>query len=263
MVRETFDDYNISDQNLIFNEEEAISEVETGTVFEKTLETSLSSLSLKDIMLEVLSNQTIIKDRVEDILNSQFSSGDKEDINKLIDSILISQNEQITDLGNKLSQLLSSNLKTQQNFAKLLRLQEINSNLHDELSLYKSGLFEEIKLPIFRSIWKVRKNLVDELTSYKKKKGIENEDFVAILESAIEDIDELLESNQLHIFTGEVGDVFNTISDKKYNDVYTSQKELHLTVAMVRNSGLEKGSIVIEKQVVDVYKYAETATEEK
>ncbi|NQK67324.1 hypothetical protein HO483_03505 [Streptococcus suis] len=263
MVRETFDDYNISDQNLIFNEEEAISEVETGTVFEKTLETSLSSLSLKDIMLEVLSNQTIIKDRVEDILNSQFSSGDKEDINKLIDSILISQNEQITDLGNKLSQLLSSNLKTQQNFAKLLRLQEINSNLHDELSLYKSGLFEEIKLPIFRSIWKVRKNLVDELTSYKKKKGIENEDFVAILESAIEDIDELLESNQLHIFTSEVGDVFNTISDKKYNDVYTSQKELHLTVAMVRNSGLEKGSIVIEKQVVDVYKYAETATEEK
>ncbi|MGV3145771.1 hypothetical protein [Streptococcus parasuis] len=263
MVRETFDDYNISDQNLIFNEEEAISEVETGTVFEKTLETSLSSLSLKDIMLEVLSNQTIIKDRVEDILNSQFSSGDKEDINKLIDSILISQNEQITDLGNKLSQLLSSNLKTQQNFAKLLRLQEINSNLHDELSLYKSGLFEEIKLPIFRSIWKVRKNLVDELTSYKKKKGIENEDFVAILESAIEDIDELLESNQLHIFTGEVGDVFNTISDKKYNDIYTSQKELHLTVAMVRNSGLEKGTIVIEKQVVDVYKYAETATEEK
>ncbi|HFI0446432.1 TPA: hypothetical protein ACGOW0_000824 [Streptococcus suis] len=263
MVRETFDDYNISDQNLIFNEEEAISEVETGTVFEKTLETSLSSLSLKDIMLEVLSNQTIIKNRVEDIINSQFSSGDKEDINKLIDSILISQNEQITDLGNKLSQLLSSSLKTQQNFAKLLRLQEINSNLHDELSLYKSGLFEEIKLPIFRSIWKVRKNLVDELTSYKKKKGIENEDFVAILESAIEDIDELLESNQLHIFTGEVGDVFNTISDKKYNDIYTSQKELHLTVAMVRNSGLEKGTIVIEKQVVDVYKYAETATEEK
>ncbi|HFI0501468.1 TPA: hypothetical protein ACGO0M_002058 [Streptococcus suis] len=263
MVRETFDDYNISDQNLIFNEEEAISEVETGTVFEKTLETSLSSLSLKDIMLEVLSNQTIIKNRVEDIINSQFSSGDKEDINKLIDSILISQNEQITDLGNKLSQLLSSSLKTQQNFAKLLRLQEINSNLHDELSLYKSGLFEEIKLPIFRSIWKVRKNLVDELTSYKKKKGIENEDFVAILESAIEDIDELLESNQLHIFTGEVGDVFNTISDKKYNDIYTSQKELHLTVAMVRNSGLEKGSIVIEKQVVDVYKYAEAAAEEK
>lgn len=263
MVRETFDDYNISDQNLIFNEEEVISEVETGTVFEKTLETSLSSLSLKDIMLEVLSNQTIIKNRVEDIINSQFSSGDKEDINKLIDSILISQNEQITDLGNKLSQLLSSSLKTQQNFAKLLRLQEINSNLHDELSLYKSGLFEEIKLPIFRSIWKVRKNLVDELTSYKKKKGIENEDFVAILESAIEDIDELLESNQLHIFTGEVGDVFNTISDKKYNDIYTSQKELHLTVAMVRNSGLEKGSMVIEKQVVDVYKYAETATEEK
>lgn len=263
MVRETFDDYNISDQNLIFNEEEAISEVETGTEFEKTLETSLSSLSLKDIMLEVLSNQTIIKNRVEDILNSQFSSGDKEDINKLIDSILISLNEQITDLGNKLSQLLSSSLKTQQNFAKLLRLQEINSNLHDELSLYKSGLFEEIKLPIFRSIWKVRKNLVDELTSYKKKKGIENEDFVAILESAIEDIDELLESNQLHIFTGEVGDVFNTISDKKYNDIYTSQKELHLTVAMVRNSGLEKGTIVIEKQVVDVYKYAETATEEK
>ena len=263
MVRETFDDYNISDQNLIFNEEEEISEVETGTVFEKTLETSLSSLSLKDIMLEVLSNQTIIKNRVEDIINSQFSSGDKEDINKLIDSILISQNEQITDLGNKLSQLLSSSLKTQQNFAKLLRLQEINSNLHDELSLYKSGLFEQIKLPIFRSIWKVRKNLVDELTSYKKKKGIENEDFVAILESAIEDIDELLESNQLHIFTGEVGDVFNTISDKKYNDIYTSQKELHLTVAMVRNSGLEKGSMVIEKQVVDVYKYAETATEEK
>lgn len=263
MVRETFDDYNISDQNLIFNEEEVISEVETGTVFEKTLETSLSSLSLKDIMLEVLSNQTIIKNRVEDIINSQFSSGDKEDINKLIDSILISQNEQITDLGNKLSQLLSSSLKTQQNFAKLLRLQEINSNLHDELSLYKSGLFEQIKLPIFRSIWKVRKNLVDELTSYKKKKGIENEDFVAILESAIEDIDELLESNQLHIFTGEVGDVFNTISDKKYNDIYTSQKELHLTVAMVRNSGLEKGSMVIEKQVVDVYKYAETATEEK
>ena len=179
MVRETFDDYNISDQNLIFNEEEVISEVETGTVFEKTLETSLSSLSLKDIMLEVLSNQTIIKNRVEDIINSQFSSGDKEDINKLIDSILISQNEQITDLGNKLSQLLSSSLKTQQNFAKLLRLQEINSNLHDELSLYKSGLFEQIKLPIFRSIWKVRKNLVDELTSYKKKKGIENEDFVA------------------------------------------------------------------------------------
>ena len=214
-------------------------------------------------MLEVLSNQTIIKNRVEDIINSQFSSGDKEDINKLIDSILISQNEQITDLGNKLSQLLSSSLKTQQNFAKLLRLQEINSNLHDELSLYKSGLFEQIKLPIFRSIWKVRKNLVDELTSYKKKKGIENEDFVAILESAIEDIDELLESNQLHIFTGEVGDVFNTISDKKYNDIYTSQKELHLTVAMVRNSGLEKGSMVIEKQVVDVYKYAETATEEK
>ena len=263
MVRETIDDYNISDQNLIFNEEEVISEVETGTVFEKTLETSLSSLSLKDIMLEVLSNQTIIKNRVEDIINSQFSSGDKEDINKLIDSILISQNEQITDLGNKLSQLLSSSLKTQQNFAKLLRLQEINSNLHDELSLYKSGLFEQIKLPIFRSIWKVRKNLVDELTSYKKKKGIENEDFVAILESAIEDIDELLESNQLHIFTGEVGDVFNTISDKKYNDIYTSQKELHLTVAMVRNSGLEKGSMVIEKQVVDVYKYAETATEEK
>ena len=263
MVRETFDDYNISDQNLIFNEEEVISEVETGTVFVKTLETSLCSLSLKDIMLEVLSNQTIIKNRVEDIINSQFSSGDKEDINKLIDSILISQNEQITDLGNKLSQLLSSSLKTQQNFAKLLRLQEINSNLHDELSLYKSGLFEEIKLPIFRSIWKVRKNLVDELTSYKKKKGIENEDFVAILESAIEDIDELLESNQLHIFTGEVGDVFNTISDKKYNDIYTSQKELHLTVAMVRNSGLEKGSMVIEKQVVDVYKYAETATEEK
>ena len=263
MVRETFDDYNISDQNLIFNEEEVISEVETGTVFEKTLETSLSSLSLKDIMLEVLSNQTIIKNRVEDIINSQFSSGDKEDINKLIDSILISQNEQITDLGNKLSQLLSSSLKTQQNFAKLLRLQEINSNLHDELSLYKSGLFEQIKLPIFQSIWKVRKNLVDELTSYKKKKGIENEDFVAILESAIEDIDELLESNQLHIFTGEVGDVFNTISDKKYNDIYTSQKELHLTVAMVRNSGLEKGSMVIEKQVVDVYKYAETATEEK
>ena len=263
MVRETFDDYNISDQNLIFNEEEVISEVETGTVFEKTLETSLSSLSLKDIMLEVLSNQTIIKNRVEDIINSQFSSGDKEDINKLIDSILISQNEQITDLGNKLSQLLSSSLKTQQNFAKLLRLQEINSNLHDELSLYKSGLFEQIKLPIFRSIWKVRKNLVDELTSYKKKKGIENEDFVAILESAIEDIDELLESNQLHIFTGEVGDVINTISDKKYNDIYTSQKELHLTVAMVRNSGLEKGSMVIEKQVVDVYKYAETATEEK
>lgn len=111
MVRETFDDYNISDQNLIFNEEEVISEVETGTVFEKTLETSLSSLSLKDIMLEVLSNQTIIKNRVEDIINSQFSSGDKEDINKLIDSILISQNEQITDLGNKLSQLLSSSLK--------------------------------------------------------------------------------------------------------------------------------------------------------
>ena len=54
MVRETFDDYNISDQNLIFNEEEVISEVETGTVFEKTLETSLSSLSLKDIMLEIL-----------------------------------------------------------------------------------------------------------------------------------------------------------------------------------------------------------------
>ncbi|NQG98192.1 hypothetical protein HO675_08875 [Streptococcus suis] len=263
MKRATFDDYLTFDDDGSIREGELLSQTETNVIDENHLELKLDDLSLKKLVIEVISNQTILRNKVEDLLDLQEQNSIASNRSEPVESLKLAQNEQLSDIEQKLSQLLGSAINTQQNFAKLLRIQEINSKLHDELSMYKSGLFEEIKLPIFRSIWRVRKNIVEELNSYKQKEGDENQIFVQVLEDVVEDIDELLENNQLRIFTSAIGEVFNSVFSKKYNEVDTSHRELHLKVARVRDSGLEKDGIIIEKQVVDVYKYVETVSEVK
>ena len=256
MERELFDDLVSSNEKDFDNDGISAIEIETNSNSESQSETNLGDLSLKSLMLELISSQTILNNKIEEIIDLQSSERYKEAIANQLEHMGAQQDEQLLDLGNKMCQLISSDIKSQQYFAKLLRIQEVNSNLHNELSLYKSGLFEEIKLPIFRSIWRVRRTIVDELKFYKKNEE-ETKTFVEILEDILGEIVELLEENQLEIFTSNIGDDFNRVFDKKYNDIETNRQELNRKIAKIHNSGLKKTDFVIEKQVVDVYKFVE------
>lgn len=138
---------------------------------------------------------------------------------------------------------------------KLLRLQDINHQLHDELSHYKQGLFEEYRLPILKSLWKFRRTVETDV-----RYAIE-ETLRSTLESYLEDIDDIFTDFDLEIFSSEAGETFNPATDRQNNVVETTDELLAWQIVTNKGAGLRSGNKVIDKQIVDVYKLVQNKTE--
>lgn len=138
---------------------------------------------------------------------------------------------------------------------KLLRLQDINHQLHDELSHYKQGLFEEYRLPILKSLWKFRRTVETDA-----RYAIE-ETLRSTLESYLEDIDDIFTDFDLEIFSSEVGETFNPATDRQNNVVETTDELLAWQIVTNKGAGLRLGNKVIDKRIVDVYKLVQNKTE--
>lgn len=167
---------------------------------------------------------------------------------------LVNQADNSAAFESLLTQLSEMDTKHQQEFQRLLRIQEVNINLHKELELYKGGLFEELKLPILKELIRIKSCIQQDLSEMT-----EDDKFKQLLASYDDDLEILLEDNQLEKISSDLLSDFNKKTDKIHNKIPTNEKALHFKIRDIKEYGYLFNNKVVSRQRVDVYVFEEQA----
>lgn len=133
--------------------------------------------------------------------------------------------------------------------------EKIVDQMHAELQKYKDDLYAQLVRPILLDIIEVRESIRRVSSNYLSRP---EEDRVIPLKTFSDytfDIQDILEKNNITIYDGKEGDVFNPLKQRAIKKVTTPVEELHGKVAESLSSGYEYMGKTISPEKIVVYVY--------
>ena len=194
-------------------------------------------------------------DGKDDAVLNEVSDGCKDDavLNEVSDDC---KDEAVLNAVSELSEKLD-----QMNELFIRKIQhtsheeKIVDQMHAELQKYKDDLYAQLVRPILLDIIEVRESIRRVSSNYLSRP---EEDRVIPLKTFSDytfDIQDILEKNNITIYDGKEGDVFNPLKQRAIKKVTTPVEELHGKVAESLSSGYEYMGKTISPEKIVVYVY--------
>ena len=133
--------------------------------------------------------------------------------------------------------------------------EKIVDQMHAELQKYKEDMYSQLVRPILLDIIEVRDSILRMSNVYAGKPEEEQSIPLKVFSDYSYDIQDILEKNNITIYSSEEGDAFNPIKQRALKKVKTPVEELHGKVAESMSSGYEYLGKPISPEKVSVYVY--------
>lgn len=133
--------------------------------------------------------------------------------------------------------------------------EKIVDQMHAELQKYKEDMYSQLVRPILLDIIEIRDSILRMSNVYAGKPEEEQSIPLKVFSDYSYDIQDILEKNNISIYSSEEGDTFNPIKQRALKKVKTPVEELHGKIAESMSSGYEYLGKPISPEKVSVYVY--------
>ena len=131
--------------------------------------------------------------------------------------------------------------------------EKIVDQMHAELQKYKEDMYSQLVRPILLDIIEIRDSILRMSNVYAGKPEEEQSIPLKVFSDYSYDIQDILEKNNISIYSSEEGDTFNPIKQRALKKVKTPVEELHGKIAESMSSGYEYLGKPISPEKVSVY----------
>lgn len=133
--------------------------------------------------------------------------------------------------------------------------EQIVDQMHTELQRYKEDMYSQLVRPILLDMIEIRDSIRRMAKSFAARP--EKEQFVPLktFSDYEYDIQEIMEKNNVSIYEGQEGDLFNPLRQRAVKKIKTPVKELHGRLAESLSSGYDYTGKTISPEKVAVYVY--------
>ncbi len=133
--------------------------------------------------------------------------------------------------------------------------EKIVDQMHAELQKYKEDMYSQLIRPILLDIIEVRDSILRMSKAFALKPTEEQNVPLKTFSDYSYDIQDILEKNNITIYSGQEGDIFSPIKQRAIKKIMTPVEELHGKVAESLSSGYEYMGKIISPEKVMVYFY--------
>lgn len=168
--------------------------------------------------------------------------------------------ESLEHLNEKVDQM---NRLFEQKIAHTLHEEKIVDQMHAELQKYKQDMYSQLVRPILMDIIEVRDSILRMSANYASKPEGEQDVPLKVFRDYAFDMQDILEKNNITIYDGVEGEIFNPTKQKAIKKVTTPVEDLHGKIAESLSSGYEYLGKPISPEKVAVYVYQKTEETEE
>lgn len=160
--------------------------------------------------------------------------------------------EKLTQLEEKMDAM---NMLFVQKIQRIAHEEKIVDQMHAELQKYKEDMYSQLVRPILLDIIEVRDSILRMSKNFAAKPAEEQKVPLKTFSDYSFDIQDILEKNNITIYSGKLGDTFSPIKQRAIKKINTPVEELHGKVAESLSSGYDYMGKIISPEKVVVYFY--------
>lgn len=206
-------------------------------------ETEVDTLQEEKEVSNILNEDT----HTEETIKEEPHEQNVEDIEKKFDVV-----EKLTQLEEKMDAM---NGLFVQKIQHITHEEKIVDQMHAELQKYKEDMYSQLVRPILLDIIEVRDSILRMSKNFASKPAEEQNVPLKTFSDYAFDIQDILEKNNITIYSGQEGDTFIPIKQRAIKKIKTSVEELHGKVAESLSSGYDYMGKTISPEKVVVYFY--------
>ena len=151
----------------------------------------------------------------------------------------------------------------EQKIAHTTHEEKIVDQMHEELQKYKQDMYSQLVRPILMDIIEIRDSILRISANYAIKPESEQSIPLKMFKDYAYDVQDVLEKNNITIYDGVEGELFNPLKQKVIKKLNTPVENLHGVIAESLSSGYEYCGKPISPEKVAVYVYQKTEETEE
>ena len=170
------------------------------------------------------------------------------------------EEDKISSISDSVQELLNKVDKMNELFEKKIahttHEEKIVDQMHAELQKYKQDMYAQLVKPILLDIIGIRDSILRLSANFATKpEGEQNVPLKMFSDYAFFDIQDILEKNNIVIYSSQGGESFIPIKQKVIKKVFTEDEELHGKIAESLSCGYDYLGKTISPEKVAVYVY--------